>query len=385
MELKLDQTKEYGIVLEGGGARGSYQVGAWKALREAGIAIRGIAGTSVGALNGALMCMDDLEQAEYIWDHIRYSQVMDVDDEMMEGMRKGDIKTVGISGLLGEAKRILKDRGLDVTPLRNLIQEVVDEEKIRNSPRELYVSTISLTDRQPLVVDMKETAIGEMGDMLLASAYFPAFKLEKLGGKLYTDGGSANNVPVDVLADRGYQNIIVIRIYGLGLDTERFFSVPDDVKLYHIAPRQNLGGILEFDAKKAKKNRKLGYLDGQRLLYGLAGKRYYLYAPEGEAYYFDKMMSEIPRLLPYLEPELAGEDKEKLGQYRWYTEEIFPAIARKEKLKEGWDYRDLYLLFLEKLAGKFRISRFQVYTVEELGQKIYKKLGSQAALPFSAW
>ena len=43
MRFQLDLTKEYGIVLEGGGARGSYQIGAWKALREAGIKIRGIA------------------------------------------------------------------------------------------------------------------------------------------------------------------------------------------------------------------------------------------------------------------------------------------------------------------------------------------------------
>lgn len=381
MELKLDNTKEYGIVLEGGGARGAYQIGAWKALREAGIKIKGIAGTSVGALNGALMCMDDLEQAEYLWDNIRYSQVMDVDDQIMEGLRKGDWKSVGFSEIWTEAKRILKDRGFDVTPLRNLIHETIDEEKIRSSSRELYVSTISLTDRQPLVVDMKETAPGEMEDMLLASAYFPAFKLEKLGGKLYTDGGGANNVPVDVLADRGYQEMIVIRIYGPGLDTERFFSMPKEVSLYHIAPRQSLGGILEFDQKKARKNRKLGYLDGQRMLYGLAGKRYYIYAPGSETYYFDKMMSEIPLFLRFLEPEFLGEEeRERFSQYRFYTEKIFPELARKEKLREDWDYRDLYLLLLEKLAAKLRISRFQVYTVEELGGKIHKKLGSRIAL-----
>ena len=67
-----------------GGARGAYQIGAWKALKEAGIEIKGAAGTSVGALNGALICMDDLEKAEKIWENIRYSQVMDVDDHMME-------------------------------------------------------------------------------------------------------------------------------------------------------------------------------------------------------------------------------------------------------------------------------------------------------------
>ena len=64
MEAVIDLSKEYGIVLEGGGARGAYQIGVWKALKEAGVKIKGIAGTSVGALNGALMCMDDYENAE---------------------------------------------------------------------------------------------------------------------------------------------------------------------------------------------------------------------------------------------------------------------------------------------------------------------------------
>ena len=151
-----------------------------------------------------------------------------------------------------------------------------------------------------MIVNMKEVAEGEMKDMLLASAYLPGFKRERLGGKLYADGGGANNVPVDVLADRGYKDIIVIRIYGLGYDTEKSFVIPEDVSLYHIAPRQNLGGILEFDKKKTRRNRKLGYLDGKRLLYGLAGKRYYIDASGSEAYYFDKMMSEAELLKGYL-------------------------------------------------------------------------------------
>lgn len=64
MEPVLDLSKEYGLVLEGGGAKGAYQIGAWKALREAGVKIRGVAGTSVGALNGALICMGDMDRAE---------------------------------------------------------------------------------------------------------------------------------------------------------------------------------------------------------------------------------------------------------------------------------------------------------------------------------
>jgi len=62
MEPVMDLSKDYGIVLEGGGAKGAYQIGAWKALREAGIKVKGVAGTSVGALNGAFICMDDIEK-----------------------------------------------------------------------------------------------------------------------------------------------------------------------------------------------------------------------------------------------------------------------------------------------------------------------------------
>ena len=100
MELKLDLTKEYGIVLEGGGAKGAYQIGAWKALREAGVRIKGIAGASVGSLNGALICMDDLEKAEDIWKNIEYSRVMDVSDETIKALKKKDFKALNMQEIL---------------------------------------------------------------------------------------------------------------------------------------------------------------------------------------------------------------------------------------------------------------------------------------------
>ena len=374
IKLQLDPTKEYGIVLEGGGAKGAYQVGAWAALLEAGIKIKGIAGTSVGALNGALMCMDDLREAEKLWDNISWSQVMDIDDTLIEQWKARDFSSLSLHELLAEGKRILKDRGLDITPLKQLIERTIDEDKIFQSDKEFFVTTISLSDRKPLIVNMKEVAEGEMKDMLLASAYLPGFKRERLGGKLYADGGGANNVPVDVLADRGYKDIIVIRIYGLGYDTEKSFVIPEDVSLYHIAPRQNLGGILEFDKKKTRRNRKLGYLDGKRLLYGLAGKRYYIDASGSEAYYFDKMMSEAELLKGYLMRGILQEELEEPFGYRKYTEVIFPRLAQEFGLEKDWDYRDLYVSVLEHLAGKLRISRMRVYSVPELLMKIHHGL-----------
>ena len=111
MKPVLDLTKEYGLVLDGGGARGAYQIGAWKALREAGVKIEAVAGTSVGALNGALICMGDLEKAEKIWREMTFSTVMDVDDEEMEGWFSGQTSVRDILKTLWEK---VKDGGVDI-------------------------------------------------------------------------------------------------------------------------------------------------------------------------------------------------------------------------------------------------------------------------------
>lgn len=371
MELKLDLSKQYGIVLEGGGARGSYQIGAWRALREAGVQIKGIAGASVGSLNGALMCMDDLERAEYIWENISYSKVMDIDDDLMDQLQHGRLRDLNIKVVADNALRVLKEGGFDIAPLKQLIAGTVDEDRIRDSGRELYITTFSVDERKEIVVDVKSLPEGDIPDALLASAYFLAFKNEKLGGKRYMDGGGFNNVPVNVLIDKGYQDIIIIRIYGLGFDTEKVIQVPEDVNISHIAPKQDLGGILEFDKKKAKRNMMLGYYDAKRFLYGLAGRVYYFDAPQSEAYYFDKMMSEVELVKHYIRPELEAGEFEKLEGYRAFTERIFPALAKETKLRDGWNYKDLYLAILEMWAKEMRLNRFQIYTPDEITQKIH--------------
>lgn len=375
MELKLDLDREYGLVLEGGGAKGAYQIGAWKALREAGVKIKGVAGASVGSLNGALICMDDLEGAEEIWKNIDYSQVMSVSNETMEALKNKDFKSLNLQEIITRGFQLVKDGGFDITPLKNLIEEVVgDEKKIINSDREFYSVTYSVSDRKELVVDLRKGEIGTVKDMLLASAYFLAFKNEKLGGKRYMDGGGFNNVPLDVLIDHDYKDIIVIRIYGWGFDKEKVVKIPDGIMVYHIAPRQDLGGILEFDKKQARKNLTLGYYDAKRFLYGLSGRIYYIDAPNTEPYYFDKMMSEMELLKWYMKDVLSQEGLEALAGYRVFTETLFPKLAKEFKLKEDWDYKDLYLGFLEDLAKRLKVKRFKIYTVEQLLNEIRRKI-----------
>ena len=168
MELKLDKDRVYALALEGGGAKGAYEIGFWQALQEAGIEFNAVSGTSVGALNGAMMALGDLEKAKELWLNIRYSQVMDVDDEAMRKMFQKDMKGDDWRSIASSLQEIMANKGFDVTPLRNLLEEAVDEDAVRASARELFIITYSISDRKELELRAKDlTEPGEIRDMLL--------------------------------------------------------------------------------------------------------------------------------------------------------------------------------------------------------------------------
>ena len=321
--------------------------------------------------------MDDLEKAEEIWGNMTYSTVFRVDDPMIAKLKKFGVRSMKMTDAAAEFKRLFSDRGLDIAPLKKLLEETVDEERIRRSPRDFCAASFSVTDRKEEDFDVKEAPPGTMKDMMMASAYFPGFKQEKIGGKTYLDGGSVNNVPVDLLTDRGYKDIIVIRLYGIGVDRRKFMDIPADVTIHEIAPGRNLGGILEFDSASTKKNMKLGYFDGLRFLYGLCGRKYYLDMPYSEAYYFGRIMSELDLFKIWLRPYVKEDEFAKLTGYRVYTEKIFPFLAKKLRLCTEWDYRDLYGAVLELFAKKMQLEVYRVYTPDEIVGKIHELLSDK--------
>lgn len=353
MELLIDPSKEYGLVLDGGGARGAYQIGAWKALTEAGIKVNAVAGTSVGALNGALICMDSVENAEKIWSEMTFSRVMDVDDEWMEHLFSKDGRFME---LITEVWSRLAEGGVDITPLRNLIHEMVDEERIRHSGKEFCLLTFSVTDMKEMDLSLEEIPEGALEDFLLASAYLLGFKNEKLQGKRFIDGGVVNNVPLGSLIKRGYKDVIEIRIHGPGREPR--VRMPEDGELYTISPRVKLGSILEFDGKRSRQNLRIGYYDAKRLLYGLEGFIYYLDQSHSDEWY-ERRMQEVSEM-------------EKAE------------MAFVLKLSLGFTDKELYLAMLEASAKLFRIPKYQIYTVDELYQRVaerYDRLENQMNLP----
>ncbi len=356
----FDFDKEYGVVLEGGGAKGAYQIGVWKALIEYGVKIKAVAGVSVGALNGALICMGDYEKAVNIWKNISYSRIMDVDDGEMDKLMSRRFKEINIQAVRKESKKILVGRGFDVTPLRQLVEDNIEEKIIKESDIEFIMGTFNMSKLKEENISAKEAEEGYLKDYLMASASFPLFKKEKLNGKTYLDGGLTNNVPIDMLINRGYKNILVIRIYGIGM--EKRIKIPEDVTITYIAPKIHLCNVLEFDKKKAVRNINIGYYDALRLLKPLSGNRYYIDSNKMEEDYLNSFLTLTKE---QMEVFLSKDKSESNSVLRDFLEISCKQIASLLKLDKKWTYEDLYYGVLEYSAKKMRVKRFQLYTEEE--------------------
>ncbi len=369
--MGFDFSLEYGIVLEGGGAKGAYQIGVWKALQEFGVKIKGIAGVSVGALNGALMCMGDIEKAESLWEKITYSQIMNVDDVKMRNLMRGKLSQIDFKELTKDLGRIIIERGIDVKPLKQMIEEYVDEDKLINSEIELVLGTFSLSDFKEINASTNELDKGFIKDFLLASSYFPAFKNEKLHGKLYVDGGVTNNVPINLLLEREYKNIILVRVYGMGL--ERKVKIPEDVNIVEISPSVSLGNMLDFDSKKSIRNMKIGYFDALRILKKLDGKIYYIESSLEEENVISQLISidedTIEKSFRYYQIEKYNDDI----VIRQLLENIYPGIAKELKLDKDWNYKRLFISMIELVAKSLKIQKYKLYSIYELLGTIKEK------------
>lgn len=357
----------HGLVLEGGGAKGAYHIGAYKAIMEMGIEVGGIAGTSVGALNGAMLVQGGYEKAVELWSNMTYSRVIDANDEAIEKLKKGKLGKEDIKYLTEKVKGVLSEKGLDTTPLRELLSEVIDEDEVRNSGKDFAIVTVSLTDLKPLELYIEDIPEGKLIDYIIASANFPAFKSEKIDGKKFIDGGLYNNLPINLLSHKGYKDIIAVRTHGPG----RLKKIDDSgLNIVYISPVDDLGKTLEFESETAVRDMELGYYDGLKALRGLKGYKYYIEGKCDEDYFMNEFLN--------FEEEKVLETCKLLGiegvpYKRAIFEFIIPKISILVGTDKGNDYEDIAIRFLEHLAEKYEIERFKIYSFDEFLNIIIEK------------
>ena len=257
-----------GLALEGGGAKGAYQIGAYVALKKQLKKIDIIVGTSIGALNAALLVQSDVKKAIDLWTSVDAS-IFGLDVDIINELKK-DFSLKNVKSGLKEIKKVLNNKGIDTSVLKKLIDDNIDEDRVRNSKIKFGLVTISLSDLKPLELTIDDIPKGKLNEYLLASCYLPVFKNEKIiDDKYYLDGGFYNNLPVSILENNGCDKIYAIRLKSLGR-----------VKKYHsdvveIKPNKSTGPMILFDKDDVQDNITMGYLDALKELDKVLGKTYY--------------------------------------------------------------------------------------------------------------
>lgn len=259
---------QYGIVLGGGGAKGCYEIGVWKALLELNIPISTVVGTSVGALNGAVMVQGDFDIAYNLWTNIDMQSVINLENTAFIDRRQLNLKE-----LAAAAKKIIENRGLDITPLRKMLIKYINEEKIREASIDFGLVTFSLTDFKPVTVFKNEIPQGYLIDYLLASSCLPGFQSLEINSKRFLDGGIYDNIPISLLLKKGIKDIIVVDVSGIGVVRKVNLR---NLNVIYIKNSEPLCRTLQFEAEATKKGVAMGYLDTMKTFGVYEGMRYYI-------------------------------------------------------------------------------------------------------------
>ena len=258
--MAQNDTPKKALVLAGGGARGSYQVGVWRALTELGWNPQIITGTSVGSLNGAMFALDLYETARDMWTSIRSQDVMELPEE-----------TRNLTELHQFLRDVVRAGGMDVTPLEEIVERVLDEDALRASPIRFGLVTVEKRGLKPRELPLEEIPKGKVKDYLLASAAcFPALRAKQIDGVQFLDGGYRDNMPTGLAQKMGAEELVCVDLEGVGITLPNRTGLPTTM----VRSYWELGDILHFDPDTARRNIELGYYDTLRAFGRLRGCAY---------------------------------------------------------------------------------------------------------------
>ncbi|MDO4552848.1 MAG: patatin-like phospholipase family protein [Bacillota bacterium] len=246
--------KKNAVVLAGGGSRGAYQAGAWQALQELGYEYSIVTGASVGALNGAMMTMRDLENCVRMWGSITTDRILDFSfegDLAIEETRK--------LALRGFMEKAVRDRAIDQSPLKVLLEQVIDVEKIYASDVDFGLTAATFPTLRPVALFKEQIPREHFIDYLMASsAFFPAMKPYRIEDEYYVDGGYYDNMPIQLALDRGAERVVAVSLKSYGMHPR---VKNNGAEILEIKPKEDLGFMLFFHKTFAEPNIRRGYLD----------------------------------------------------------------------------------------------------------------------------
>ncbi len=248
------------IVLSGGGAKGSYEIGFFKAIRKLNIDYDIVTGSSVGALNGALLTQKDYFKALKLWYNLTFEKVI---DEKVDLDDYNDILKVYI-------KNMFKG-GMAITNLEKTVKKNINIKKIYKSNIDFGMITVKFPTLKPLKLTKKQIKPENFADFLIASAScFPAFKPKEINGQMYIDGGVYDNLPINLAIEMGADEVIAVDLDEIGIKRK----VKYNADVTYISPKNDMGSFLIFSKKDARRGIRLGYNDTMKHFRKLDGNLY---------------------------------------------------------------------------------------------------------------
>ena len=250
------------LVLSGGGSKGSYQLGVWKALKKLRIKYDIITGTSSGALNGALMTQNTYRKAEKIWNELNMKVLFGEDIDEVNN-KKDLFKMYG---------KQIKNGGMDITELEKLIADTLDTNKFYKSRIRYGLVAVNLSEFRAEELTKDIIPEDKLKDYLVASAScYPACKKKDIEGLKYVDGGYYDNLPINLAIKLGATEIICVDLRAPGLKKK---PTNKNIKITTIRPNNKLSNFLDFNNEIVKKNIAYGYNDTMKKFKKLEGKKY---------------------------------------------------------------------------------------------------------------
>jgi NTE family protein len=205
------------LVLQGGGALGAYQLGVYEALHAAGIEPDWVIGTSIGAINGALIAGNPpeqrLERLQAFWRHVeQQGSVAGAFDWLGMGHWLANMTTVlrGIPAFFEPNPAALRGAQASVgvehasyystEPLRRTLAALVDFDYLCECRTRLTVGAVNASSGTMRYFDTRKEALG-IDHIMASGALPPAFPAVRIQGDAYWDGGIYSNTPIEAVLD----------------------------------------------------------------------------------------------------------------------------------------------------------------------------------------
>ncbi len=250
-------SQEYGLVLAGGGGKGAYEVGVWKAFCEYGLAqkVTVMSGTSVGGLNAGLFASECSDRVIGFWQVFVPDELWNNTYELID--QKGLERIINQADLSKMQKNPYPKVFVTTTRARFLLGKVITKIFGFDYAHRFLLNT--------------ESDLEEIKKMMLATSAVPIIteSIELKDGYKHVDGGVSDNEPIaPLLEEEINKNLSAIFVVHLG-GGKRFSKEYPDQNVIDIFPSEDIGGwsaMIDFSEDKVNYLIDLGYRDACRLI-----------------------------------------------------------------------------------------------------------------------